>query len=94
MAATPRLKRPPSVPRARFPAGRPSAGPRLLMAGSTFLVCGRGRGLRLALGALAAWWLIGQVLLWRVTRAATPVPPAIRDVFLGLSGQAGEPFSC
>ncbi|MEJ7640004.1 MAG: hypothetical protein WKF75_19045 [Singulisphaera sp.] len=23
---------------------------------------------------LAAWWFVGQVVLWRVTRAARPVP--------------------
>jgi protocatechuate 3,4-dioxygenase beta subunit len=39
---------------------------------------------------LAAWWFFGQVLLWRVRRAACPVPGAVRDVFLGLSGPGGE----
>ena len=39
---------------------------------------------------LAAWWLVGQLLLWRVTRAARPVPKAIRDVFLGLGGPGSE----
>ena len=39
---------------------------------------------------LAAWWLVGQLLLWRVTRSARPVPEAIRDVFLGLAGPGGE----
>ena len=32
----------------------------------------------------------GQVVLWRVTRAARPVPTAVRDVFLGLTGPGGE----
>ncbi len=34
----------------------------------------------------AIWWLVGQLLLWRVTRSARPVPEAIRAVFLGLAG--------
>jgi beta-lactamase regulating signal transducer with metallopeptidase domain len=38
---------------------------------------------------LAAWWLVGQFLLARVTRSARPVPGAIRDVFLGLAGPGG-----
>ena len=40
--------------------------------------------------AMAAWWLFGQVLLWRVTRAARPVPAEVRDVFLAIAGPAGE----
>jgi protocatechuate 3,4-dioxygenase beta subunit len=48
-------------------------------------------GCYLAVAAgLAAWWLVGQVLLWRVTRAARPVPGAVRDAFLGLTGPGGE----
>jgi beta-lactamase regulating signal transducer with metallopeptidase domain len=48
-------------------------------------------GLYLAASAgLAAWWLIGQLLLWRVTRGARPVPQAVRQRFLALSGPAGE----
>ena len=39
-----------------------------------------------AAAGLAAWWLVGQLLLWRVTRSARPVPGAIRDVFLELAG--------
>ncbi len=39
---------------------------------------------------MAAWWFVGQVVLWRVTRAARPVPGAVRDVFLGLAGPGGE----
>lgn len=39
---------------------------------------------------LAAWWFVGQVALWRVTRAARPVPGAVRAVFLGLTGPGGE----
>ena len=38
---------------------------------------------------LAAWWLVGQFLLWRVTRSARPVPEAVRDVFHGLAGPGG-----
>jgi len=38
---------------------------------------------------LAAWWLVGQVMLWRVTRSARPVPGAVRDVFLGIAGPEG-----
>ena len=40
---------------------------------------------------LAAWWLLGQILLWRVTRAARPVPPEIHEVFREISGPAGRP---
>jgi beta-lactamase regulating signal transducer with metallopeptidase domain/protocatechuate 3,4-dioxygenase beta subunit len=40
--------------------------------------------------ALAAWWVIGQVLLWRVTRAARPVPPEIVEVFHQMSGTPGR----
>jgi hypothetical protein len=39
---------------------------------------------------LGTWWLVGQFLLWRVTRSARPVPAAIRDVFLGLTGPGGR----
>ncbi len=39
---------------------------------------------------LAAWWFIGQIVIWRVTRTARPVPQAVRDVFLGLTGPAGQ----
>ena len=35
---------------------------------------------------MAAWWLVGQFLLWRVTRSARPVPEAVRAVLLGLAG--------
>jgi beta-lactamase regulating signal transducer with metallopeptidase domain len=38
---------------------------------------------------LAAWWLFGQLLLWRVSRSARPVPGATRDVFLELAGPGG-----
>jgi protocatechuate 3,4-dioxygenase beta subunit len=38
---------------------------------------------------LAAWWLLGQLLLGRLTRSARPVPGAIRDVFLELAGPGG-----
>ena len=39
---------------------------------------------------LAAWWFVGQVVLWRVTRTARPVPGAVRDDFLRLTGAGGE----
>ena len=42
-----------------------------------------------ATAGLAAWWLLGQVVLWRVTRAARPVPGAVRELFLGLTGPEG-----
>ena len=67
----------PSGPVASAPAARwhfPSA--RTVLLGSYFAVA----------AGLAAWWLVGQFLLWRVTRSARPVPEAIRDVFLGLAG--------
>jgi hypothetical protein len=43
-----------------------------------------------ASAGLAAWWLLGQLLLWRVTRVARPAPAAVRERFLALSGPAGE----
>ena len=43
-----------------------------------------------ATAGMAAWWLLGQVVLRRITRAARPVPLAVRDTFLGLSGPEGE----
>ena len=67
----------PSGPVASAPAARwllPSA--RTVLLGSYFAVA----------AGFAAWWLVGQLLLWRVTRSARPVPGAIRDVFLGLAG--------
>ena len=67
----------PSVMAASAPAARlhfPSA--RTVLLGSYFAVA----------ATLAAWWLVCQFLLWRVTRSARPVPTAIRDVFLGLAG--------
>ena len=39
---------------------------------------------------LAAWWLLGQILLWRVTRVARPVPPEIHEVFRDIKGPAGR----
>jgi beta-lactamase regulating signal transducer with metallopeptidase domain/uncharacterized GH25 family protein len=38
----------------------------------------------------AAWWLIGQFLLWRITHKARPVPSTIQEVFLEISGSAGQ----
>ena len=70
----------PSEPVAAAPAARwhfPSA--RTVLLGSYFAVA----------AGLATWWLVGQLLLWRVTRSARPVPAAIRDVFLGLAGPGG-----
>ena len=70
----------PSGPVAAAPAARwhfPSA--RTVLLGSYFAVA----------AGFAAWWLVGQLLLWRVTRSARPVPEAIRDVFLGLAGPGG-----
>src|SRR5262249_5967067 len=43
-----------------------------------------------ASAALLVWWMLGQVLLWRVTRRARPAPPAVREQFLAISGPAGE----
>ncbi len=71
----------PSGPVASAPAARwllPSAGTALL-------------GSYVAVAAwFAAWWLVGQLLLWRVTRSARPIPGAIRDVFRGLAGPGSE----
>ncbi len=38
----------------------------------------------------AVYWLVGQVVLWQVTRAARPVQASVRDVLLGLAGSDGE----
>ena len=38
---------------------------------------------------LLGWWLIGQILLFRLTRSARPVPQAIRDRLLEISGAKG-----
>jgi len=43
-----------------------------------------------AAAGLAAWWLLGQVLLWRITRAARPAPSEVRERFLQISGSAGR----
>ena len=43
-----------------------------------------------AAAGLAAWWFIGQFLVWRVTRAARPVSKAVRDVFDGLTVAGGK----
>jgi beta-lactamase regulating signal transducer with metallopeptidase domain/protocatechuate 3,4-dioxygenase beta subunit len=39
---------------------------------------------------LAAWWLAGQVFLFRLTRSARLAPAAVRDRLLAMSGPAGE----
>ena len=67
----------PSGPMASAPAARwllPSA--RTVLLGSYFAVA----------AWFAIWWLVGHLLLWRVTRSARLVPEAIRAVFLGLAG--------
>jgi len=43
-----------------------------------------------ASAGLAAWWLIGQVLLWRIRRVARPVPPKVQEVFREIAGPAGQ----
>jgi beta-lactamase regulating signal transducer with metallopeptidase domain len=39
---------------------------------------------------LAAWWLIGQALIWRICRAARPVPARVRALFRKITGPAGR----
>ena len=39
---------------------------------------------------LAIWWLFGQFLLWRLTRAARPVSSMVRDVFQEIAGRKGS----
>ncbi len=39
---------------------------------------------------LAAWWLIGQVLLRRIRRAARLVTPEVHEVFRAIAGPAGR----
>jgi beta-lactamase regulating signal transducer with metallopeptidase domain len=39
---------------------------------------------------LVVWWLLGQMLLWRIVRAARPVPPDVQAEFLQISGPAGR----
>jgi beta-lactamase regulating signal transducer with metallopeptidase domain len=41
-------------------------------------------------GGLAAWWLLGQVLLWRIARSARPAPRQVQTEFLEISGRAGR----
>jgi beta-lactamase regulating signal transducer with metallopeptidase domain/uncharacterized GH25 family protein len=38
----------------------------------------------------ATWWLLGQILLWRITRSARPVPPEIHNVFGEICGPTGR----
>ena len=40
--------------------------------------------------AFAACWIVGQVLLWWVTRSARPVRAEVRGLFLGLAGPGGR----
>jgi beta-lactamase regulating signal transducer with metallopeptidase domain len=39
---------------------------------------------------LAAWWLVGQVLLWRISRTSRPAPRAVQEVFREMSGPGGQ----
>jgi hypothetical protein len=39
---------------------------------------------------LVAWWLLGQALLWWLTRSARTAPAAVRERFLAVSGPAGS----
>ncbi len=39
---------------------------------------------------LAAWWLAGQVLIWRIRRAARPASPQIQKIFDEIAGPAGQ----
>jgi hypothetical protein len=36
-----------------------------------------------------AWWLLGQIALWRVGRRTRPVSEAVREAFLDITGPAG-----
>ena len=42
-----------------------------------------------AMAGFSAWWFFGQFMLWRVTRAARPVPSAVRDLLLAIAGPKG-----
>jgi BlaR1 peptidase M56 len=39
---------------------------------------------------LAVWWLLGQVLLWRISRAARPAPFEVHELFFQIKGPAGR----
>jgi beta-lactamase regulating signal transducer with metallopeptidase domain len=39
---------------------------------------------------LAAWWLMGHVLLRRIIRKARPVVPDLHEIFRSISGPAGD----
>lgn len=41
-------------------------------------------------GTLAGWWLLGQVMLLRVSGAARPAPSRVRDRLLAISGPSGR----
>jgi beta-lactamase regulating signal transducer with metallopeptidase domain len=43
-----------------------------------------------ASAGMMAWWLAGQVLLWRVRRAARPVTPQVHEMFRAIAGPAGQ----
>ena len=49
------------------------------------------RRVRLDVGRLLAWWVLGQALLWRVTRSARPAPGPSATDSSRISGPAGEP---
>jgi beta-lactamase regulating signal transducer with metallopeptidase domain len=40
--------------------------------------------------ALALWWLVGLAVLWRIRRAAVPVPSQVREIFREIVGPAGN----
>ena len=44
-----------------------------------------------SVAGLAAWWLVGQALLWQVARSARPARRAVREAFLAISGPDGGP---
>jgi beta-lactamase regulating signal transducer with metallopeptidase domain len=43
-----------------------------------------------ASAGLAVWWLLGQVLLWRIARAARPAPFEVHELLLHIGGPAGR----
>jgi beta-lactamase regulating signal transducer with metallopeptidase domain/uncharacterized GH25 family protein len=44
----------------------------------------------LAMVAQAGWWALGQLMLWRICRAARPAAPEVVEVFREISGPAGR----
>ncbi len=43
-----------------------------------------------ASAGLLGWWLLGQMVLWRITLGSRPGRQSLRDRFLAISGPAGE----